>query len=172
MTNLDINYFANQLKNNRKVFKALLSKTTPEERIWKPEPDKWSLLEVVCHLFDEEREDFRKRMLHCLEQPENSFDPIDPQSWITEHDYLGQDFDLKLEAFLTERKTSVKWLKSLENPSMDKEHVHPHFGPMNARLFLENWVAHDYLHFRQITRLKRGYLAANAQEKLDYAGPW
>jgi hypothetical protein len=43
---------------------------------------------------------------------------------------------------------------------------------MSARLFLHNWLAHDYLHIRQINRLKFAYLKAHSDISLDYAGAW
>lgn len=32
---------------------------TQSEALYKPHAKSWSMLEVVCHLYDEEREDFR-----------------------------------------------------------------------------------------------------------------
>ena len=58
-----------QLAVNRDVFKPLLSGKTDGEYLWRPEPGKWTLLEIVCHLLDEEREDFRARVKHTLEHP-------------------------------------------------------------------------------------------------------
>ena len=45
-----------ELSRNREVFKELLSGLQEDVYLWKPMPNKWCLLEVVCHLFDEERE--------------------------------------------------------------------------------------------------------------------
>jgi hypothetical protein len=39
----------------------LVSRVSDEQARWKPEADSWSILEVVNHLYDEEREDFRTR---------------------------------------------------------------------------------------------------------------
>jgi len=44
------------------IFKGLTKDINTELAIWKPAPDKWSILEVVNHLYDEEREDFRQRL--------------------------------------------------------------------------------------------------------------
>lgn len=43
---------------------------------------------------------------------------------------------------------------------------------MSAELFLHNWVAHDLLHFRQITGLRFGWLKANSAVPVDHAGTW
>jgi hypothetical protein len=36
----------------------LVASMTPTEAQFKPNPASWSILEVICHLYDEEREDF------------------------------------------------------------------------------------------------------------------
>ena len=38
-----------------------------ESARWRPGPARWSLLEILCHLLDEEREDFRRRIALLLE---------------------------------------------------------------------------------------------------------
>jgi hypothetical protein len=43
---------------------------------------------------------------------------------------------------------------------------------MTAMLFLSNWLAHDYLHIRQIIKLKFDYLEKMTGEGLSYAGDW
>jgi hypothetical protein len=45
-------------------------------------------------------------------------------------------------------------------------------GRLSAGTFLSNWLAHDYLHIRQIIRLKYQYLQRQTRESLDYAGAW
>lgn len=160
------------LAANRGVFEHLLSGLSRENYLWKPDPGAWCLLEVLCHLYDEEREDFRARCRQVLENPEAPLPKIDPVGWVHSRAYLEQDFDARLAAFLEERDASVRWLKSLRDPAWHNTYHHPKFGPMPARLFLVNWLAHDYLHFRQITRLKYGYLARHSELPLDYAGTW
>lgn len=140
--------------------------------MWKPAPDKWCMLQVVCHLLDEEKEDFKKRMKHCLENPKAPFESIDPQGWVESRKYMEQNYEEKAAAFLAERKASIVWLESLVDPPLQNFHEHKHFGPMSAQYFLENWLAHDYLHIRQLLRLKNGYLRANVSGSVEYAGNW
>jgi len=161
-----------ELIRNRQVFEALLSGTTDEALMWKPALNKWSLLEIVCHLFDEEREDFRARVKHCLETPTLPLHPIDPVGWVTSRNYIEQDFDDKLASFLREREVSIAWLTSLQNPSWENSHDDPKLGKMSASKFLSNWLAHDHIHIRQINRVKYEYLNEFTEESLNYAGDW
>ncbi len=160
------------LEHNKNVFQELLQKLPEQVQTWRPAPEKWSLLEVVCHLHDEEREDFRARVRHTLESPTDPMPPIDPTGWVTERLYSEQNFDDMLDRFLQERDASIQWLRSLSKPNWNNTYEHPKFGSMSAHLFLSNWLAHDYLHIRQIIGLKFGWLKEISGEELDYAGPW
>lgn len=169
---MNYNEIINGLKENKNVFKTLLSELTEEKYLWKPNPDKWCLLEIVCHLYDEEREDFKARTRHVLETPTAPLPPIDPQRWVDERRYIKQNYTDKLNEFLAEREQSVKWLQSLTNPNWDNAYEHQKFGKMSAKMFLSNWLAHDYLHIRQIIKLKYDYLKQLNNEDLNYAGNW
>jgi hypothetical protein len=162
----------NALASNANTFKSMLSGLPEEIYLWKPAPGKWSLLEIVCHLCDEEREDFRSRLKHSLFTPLQPMPQIDPLSWVNSRNYLGQDYEKKISELLQERADSVRWLQSLSNPDWKSSYNHPKAGPLSAEFFLANWLAHDYLHFRQITRTKYLYLKENSSLPLDYAGEW
>lgn len=166
------NEIIEKLAQNSQVFSALLSNVSEPEFLWKPEKNRWCLLEIICHLYDEEHEDFRARTQHVLETPNAALPPINPNAWVTERAYLAQNFNDKLAAFLQERQTSVAWLKKLEWPKWDNAFMHAEYGPMSARMFLTNWLAHDLLHIKQITKLKYDYVTHNTQEVLLYAGSW
>lgn len=162
----------NQLQQNKQVFENLLSPKKEEEFLWRPEPEKWNLLEIVCHLFDEEREDFKARVKHTLENPLKDLTPINPQGWVKERDYISKDYNDTLKAFLEERNKSVTWLKSQIHANWDNVLKHPELGSMSAKLFLANWLAHDYLHIRQILGYGYNYLKQTTNLDLGYAGNW
>ena len=47
------------LAHGAEIIRALVLGVTQAQAQVKPTPESWSILEVVCHLGDEEREDFR-----------------------------------------------------------------------------------------------------------------
>ena len=161
-----------ELDRNGQVFKTLLDGIPYEMQTWRPSPGKWNLLEIINHLRDEEKEDFRIRVKMVLVGPSQDLPPIDPVGWVKSRHYADQEFHQVLEQFLTERKRSVDWLQTLQDPPWHHEHHHPSAGIRSARLFFTNWLAHDYLHIRQITRLKYDFLHAMTGVELDYAGKW
>jgi hypothetical protein len=169
---MNIEWTTRQLEANKLVYKEMLENICCDEYSWKPLPVKWCLLEMLCHLYDEEREDFRARVKHTLENPDQPLKPINPQGWIIGRKYMEQDYDKVLRDFLSERENSIHWLRSLKNPDWESYFTHPSLGKMSAMKFLANWLAHDYLHFRQITKLKFDYLKHMSGEDLSYAGDW
>jgi len=160
------------LERNKKVFKELLNEVPSEEYLWRQSTDKWALLEIVCHIRDEEVEDFRTRVKYVLEDPELTLPSIDPVGWVLDRKYIEQDYNTVLNSFIDERERSINWLKSLQDPKWDNSYLHPKLGPMSAKLFLSNWLAHDLLHIRQIMKLRFDYLKHISSEDLSYAGTW
>jgi len=165
-------YIIEELTRNKSVFQSLLQNTSPEVYKWKQSDDKWSLLEMLCHLVDEEREDFRVRVHHVLSTPDNPASQIDPTGWVTSRKYSEQDFNTVLQTLIKERSESIEWLKTLSDPSWDNTYHHPQLGGLTAKMFFTNWLAHDYLHIRQIIKLKYDYLSRSYDENLSYAGNW
>ncbi len=161
-----------QLKRNEAVFRDVLSHENENMVLWKLAPEKWCLLEIVCHLYDEERFDFRFRTQWVLEKPNQTPPPIDPVGWVTKHDYIHQDYSSMVETFLKERRQSIIWLESLKKANWDHAFEHSKLGKLTAKHFLTNWLAHDFLHIKQILKLKYDYLKHSSGENLDYAGIW
>jgi len=163
---------ATALGHNRDVFRGMLHGIEQEQYLWRPAPDKWCLLEVICHLYDEEREDFRARVQHVLTDPSQPMPPIDPQGWVSARNYIQHNFHEVLHAFLAERADSVSYINSLEAPEWSNTYIHPKLGPLSAGMFLHNWLAHDYHHIRQVNDLKYRYFLSQSRYPLTYAGKW
>ena len=80
-----------ELSHSAEMIRALTAGFTPAEARFKPGPESWSILEVVCHLYDIEREDFRPRLDAILHRPTEEWIQIDPQNWITMRRYNERD---------------------------------------------------------------------------------
>jgi len=169
---MDIDHIFLELKRNKTIFKDLFRGLAPEVYLWKPSPEKWNLIEVLCHLYDEEREDFRARVKHTLENPDKPLPPIDPVGWVTSRAYAEQDYEDMLQKFMEEREHSLTWLNSLEDPNWNNVHKHPTLSDISAEMFLSSWLAHDYLHIKQITKIKYDYFRQLSGNKVGYAGEW
>src|SRR5512134_3634444 len=104
-----------ELENSTEMIRALLAGLTQEEACAKPDTDAWSILEVTCHLYDEEREDFREHLDFILHRQNEEYHVIDPQSWVEERRYNEQNFQTMQDDFFAERRKSFKWLKGIAN---------------------------------------------------------
>lgn len=156
-----------------RVLPGALAGLSDADSRWKPSDGGWSILEVVCHLADEEEFDFRVRVRLTLQDPSIEWPPIDPEGWAVEREYNRGDLPSSIERFTNLRAESVQWLKTLDKPDWDQTYQHPKFGPFRAGDIFASWVAHDYLHLRQIT--KRMYEIANFASggySSRYAGDW
>jgi hypothetical protein len=140
---------------------------------WKPSADDWSILEVMAHLYDEEREDFRVRLDIILHRPDDAWPPIDPGGWVTARRYNEKDLSAVVDGYLREREGSVAWLEGLANPDWEAEVMAPWGGAICAGDMLAAWVAHDLLHMRQLVELHHAYLLWQAAPySTRYAGEW
>jgi len=161
-----------ELSHSAEMIRALTAGLTPAEARFKPGPESWSILEVVCHLYDIEREDFRPRLDAILHRPAEKWTSFDPQSWITMRRYNERDLTEALKGFLAEREKSLTWLKNLSAPNWEAEHV-DEFGSMKAGEMFASWVAHDNLHIRQLVELRRSRIVSLAEPfDVGYAGEW
>ncbi len=142
---------------------------------WKPPSGNFSILEVIRHLIDEEREDFRARLRMTLERaPE--WPKIDPPAWVAARRYHEQDFGASIGEFVRERTTSIAWLRCLGDPARVDwtiAYQHPTVGPVTAATLLASWAAHDALHLRQIAKRLHELAARDgAPNTTGYAGEW
>lgn len=161
-----------ELERSAGILQGLALGFTLQEARQRPSPQEWSLLEVIAHLYDEERHDFRPRLEIALFHPYESWAPIDPEGWVTQRRYNERDLDETLRGFLTERNESLAWLRSLASPDWEAVYPAP-FGPIRAGDILAAWAAHDQLHARQMVELRRARLAhQSAPFSLRYAGNW
>jgi hypothetical protein len=86
--------------------------------------------------------------------------------------YNARDFDTSLNNFLAERGNSLMWLQQLSRPNWENLNEGPN-GPLAAGDLLASWLAHDFLHIRQLARLHWQYVGANALPyQTTYGGPW
>jgi hypothetical protein len=160
-----------RLAVDARLLADLFEGVTPEEARWKPSPVKWSVLEVLNHLCDEERDDFRTRLRLTLEDAAIEWPPIDPEGWAATRGYNDRDLAHSLADFARERAASVEWLEGLGEVDWDASHRHPAGWTMTAGDLLAAWAAHDLLHFRQIANGRIGFLRqAAAPYSTKYAG--
>ena len=170
---IELHRYIRRFESFRVGLCAITEELTADEACFKPTPADWSILEIVCHLADEEVEDFRTRLQLTLEDPTRQWPPIDPEGWAVQRRYNQQDLDAAVARFAAARQESLAWLSSLDHPDWSRTHHHPKLGSMSAGDLLVSWAAHDALHLRQIA--KRFHQLAERDSdghSSAYAGSW
>jgi uncharacterized damage-inducible protein DinB len=161
-----------ELRNSTDIINDLFAGISQEEAQFKPTPESWSILEVTCHLYDEEREDFREHLEFILYRQNGEYHVIDPQAWVKERRYNEQDFQTMQDAFFSERRKSLQWLKRLTDIDWNTTYT-SQYGSLTAGEILSSWIAHDNLHIRQLVELRRARIEKITKPYLiEYAGDW
>jgi len=160
------------LTGNAEAIRSLVLTISDEQAQWKPDPQTWSMKEVMEHVYNEERLDFRKHLKELLSEP--------PQAWgeFRHEEYISfESCRQAMEGFLGERGASIAWLKTLEFPNWEAA-SQASFGPgdvltLRAGDVLASWVAHDFLHLRQMIELGFAWNEKQVSPfSVQYAGGW
>lgn len=152
---------------------ALCRDLDPDAARFRADGTSWSILEVVCHLADEEERDFPVRIERTLEDSSAAWDSIEPETWPESEGYRDRALPEELARFARTRADRVTWLRSLEQPDWNATYAHPQLGPLTAGDLLTAWAAHDALHLRQIARRLHELARRDGDpHHADYAGSW
>ena len=155
-----------QLTANAEAIRALVQTFSAEQAPWKPDPDTWSLKDVLEHLYNEERIDFRRHLKGMFGES------LPPREYIH-----VEDSRQALTDFMAEREASIAWLAALDSPDWEAT-TELRFGPsetltLSAGDMLVSWVEHDILHMRQLVELMHGWNEKQATPySVRYAGEW
>jgi hypothetical protein len=172
MSNINAEQLIERLEHMAGALPAFVRGLSDDEVMWKPNPGEWSILEVCCHLVDEETEDFRPRLQSTLIDPSAEWPPLDLEGVAEKRGYNSRDLIQVLDQFATARRANVQWLLSLESPDWTQAHTHPEIGALRAGDILAAWAAHDALHMRQIAKRLLGLaLRDSGMFSATYAQP-
>lgn len=171
---MDLNYCIHELETNARVVEKMIQGFASEQVRWKPSDLEWSALEVVCHLRDEEREDFPYRICHLLSGSTEKWPPILPAKWVSERSYNSDNLQQALADYLAVRAQNVDWLKSLRVVDWDARYTFEPLVGLSAGDLMSAWTVHDLLHIRQLNELKYHFGERHPFEgrMIIYAGEW
>jgi DinB superfamily len=130
------------------ILRELMTELSPEDVRWKPEPDRFSVGEVLAHLSHSEGHCYRARLDGFMADPRPEFEPDDAQ------------FHLEQQ-----RETNVEFLRNLPTGAGDRVAMHKAVGQITMTQMLHEWAMHDLGHVRQVAELVR------ARKHLAGAGP-
>ncbi len=121
----------------------------------RPDPTNWAAKEIVCHVRDTE-EGFMGRFQAILDMDEPRFQPVQPDRWATERQYLRNDVGEALGAFRARRAETLAFLRHLAPAQLERAGVHATRGRMTIRDFIAMMAWHDDNHLDQLRRALDG----------------
>jgi hypothetical protein len=153
------------------VLDALAGDLDPAIARTRPAHDEWAPVEILCHLRDEETEDFGAR-LRVIVDGGSEFTPIDPERWAEERRYREANLPDVLEALRMRRQASLDLLASVSPDTLTGSRPHKRLGRLSGLDILAAWVAHDRNHLAQLAgTLARIWALRWAPLRAEYAGP-
>ncbi len=115
----------------------------------RPQPNRWSISEIVCHLADTELVGgFRMRLI--LGAPGTPITPFDQDVWVTALHYDKRDARNALDQFRSLREANLALLKTLAPQQWKQVGMHAERGPESVETIVKMFAGHDVNHLRQI----------------------
>jgi uncharacterized damage-inducible protein DinB len=113
--------------------------------------ERWSILEIVCHLRDTEQRAFA-RVRRMVEEDRPFMEGYDPDKLADESDYQSQSLDAALNAFEMERAAQIEYLNGLNEDRWKRTGLHGEVGEITVQDLTAHMAAHDSVHLAQISR--------------------
>jgi hypothetical protein len=120
-------------------------------QLWSPAPGKWSMLEIVCHLRDMEREAYLERYRRILGEDEPVLPDIDGDRCAMERDYRSQRLSEALREWQGLRRECLKLLRSVRGEAWRRRGIHESAGPLTLDdLLRRHALGNDEAHLSQL----------------------
>lgn len=164
--NFDLNKSYQILERTPSTLRIVLSDLDDDWIMGNEGPDTFSPYDVIGHLIQGEKTDWKDRATMILEHGTNkSFVPFDRFAQFEES--KGKSLHQLLDEFEKLRKESLGWLRSLNlsGNDLDKKGIHPELGEVTLKQLLSTWVVHDLTHIAQVTRVM-------SKQYKEEIGPW
>lgn len=144
------------LRGTPAKLKAALKGTPKAVLLWTPAPGKWSILEIVCHLRDMERDAYLARYRRILAEDTPALLDIDGDVYSLENDYRLQKLGDVLRDWTRLRRECLKLLSAVKRDQWDRAGVHESAGRLTMADFVRRQaLGNDEAHLGQIEAAKR-----------------
>ncbi|HVE80446.1 MAG TPA: DinB family protein [Gemmatimonadaceae bacterium] len=131
-----------------------LSAGLSDGELRRPErPGKWSVMEVVEHLADQELVNgYRIRSVVAEDEPE--LRGYDQDRWAARLRYGAADLETVMSELAALRGRNLRLLRALPPAELERAGLHSERGPETVRRIMLLTAGHDLLHRRQIERIR------------------
>jgi DinB superfamily len=134
---------------------ALLKGKTGKQLMRRPEPDKWSVGEILAHLADAELA-ISWRLRQVLANNAIPIQAYDQDLWARTFNYARRDPRQSLANFRTLREANLALLKSVPRKLWENYGVHAERGNESVNHVIKMVAGHDLNHLQQVQKILQG----------------
>lgn len=117
-----------------------------------PSPDKWSIVEILAHLAEDElATSWRYRQM--IEHDGETLPGFDQELWARLGNYATWNVRDAFELFRLLREANLRMLSALSPEEWERRGNHVERGNLTVRELARHMAAHDVNHIQQIERL-------------------
>lgn len=131
------------------VVDRLLRDATPEGYDRRPDPERFTLREALCHLAEWE-EVWQGRFRALCEEAHPTLPNRDPDEAAERNDYAHAEVASQLERFREGRRQLVMQLRELSPEQWQRTGTHAKWGDLTVEALATLVLGHDGYHLRQI----------------------
>jgi hypothetical protein len=144
-----------------RAVRRVVSDLTAQQLQARPIPDRWSTMEVVCHLVDSEQA-WCHRMKRVIAEERPLIVGYDESRFTAELDYAKHDLEEELVLLESMRRQMARILSGMGEEAWSRTCVHTERGLMTLKEMLEAEVEHIPHHIRHVEEKRKalGLLAS------------
>jgi uncharacterized damage-inducible protein DinB len=137
-----------------KKLQTLIKPLSKKQVTQRPEPEKWSIAEILAHLADAELVGgWRMRLI--LGNNGVSLQPFDQNVWAETFAYSRRGPATSLETFRVLRESNLAMLKALPKNLWDNYGMHQERGKETIAHIVRMFAGHDLNHLAQVEKITK-----------------
>jgi hypothetical protein len=137
-----------------KKLQKLIKPLSKKQLSTRPEPGKWSIVEILAHLADTEVVgSWRMRLV--IGQNGVPIQAFDQDVWAQTLDYPRRDPKVSLETFRVLRENNLRMLKALPKNLWDNHGMHSERGKETVAHIVRMFAGHDLNHLAQVEKIAK-----------------
>jgi hypothetical protein len=139
-------------RETHKRLQKLVKPLTKNQLTRRPQPDKWSIAEILAHLVDAEIVgSWRMRVI--IGSNGVPIQAFDQDVWAETFAYSRRDPKVSLEVFRVLRENNLRMLKELPKDLWENYGMHSERGKETIAHLVRMFAGHDLNHLRQIEKI-------------------
>ncbi len=140
------------------ALKAAIRGLPKKVLVFTPAPGKWSILEILCHMRDMERDGYLARYRRILSEDEPRLPDLNGDALSIERDYRNAKAPEVVREWLSLRRENLQMLRKAGRAQWARAGVHETAGRLTMEdLIRRHAVGNDEAHLGQIEAIKRRF---------------